>query len=70
MFRRMDKNKDGSLSREEFALGIKETGLSVENKEVAELFRIFDKDKNGNVNYNEFLHAIRVCIQMQCILIN
>lgn len=40
MFRRMDKNRNGSLSREEFALGLKETGLTVTNQEVAELFKV------------------------------
>ena len=40
MFRRMDKNKNGSLSREEFALGLKETGLNVTNPEIGELFKV------------------------------
>ena len=40
MFRRMDKNKNGSLSREEFALGLKETGLNVANPEIGELFKV------------------------------
>ena len=40
MFRRMDKNKNGTLSREEFALGLKETGLNVNNPEISELFKV------------------------------
>lgn len=60
MFRRMDKDRNGSLSREEFALGLKETQLTVEHHDVEELFKQFDTDNNGRINYDEFLTAIRV----------
>lgn len=60
MFRRMDKDRSGVLNRDEFALGLKETGLNVSGHETIELFKRFDKDQNGRVNYDEFLDAIRV----------
>lgn len=61
MFRRMDRNKNGSLSKEEFGTGIIETGLNISNPEMAELFKLFDKGQDGNIDYNDFLIALRVC---------
>lgn len=60
MFRRMDKDKSGNLSREEFSLALKESGLNgVTNHEVHEIFKRFDENGDGTVNYDEFLLAIR-----------
>jgi len=59
MFRRMDKDRNGSLSREEFALGLKETQLTVEHHDVEELFKQFDSHNNDRINYDEFLTALR-----------
>jgi len=59
MFRRMDKDRNGSLSREEFAVGLKETQMTVEHHDVVELLRQFDTDNNGRINYDEFLTALR-----------
>jgi len=67
MFRRMDKNRNGKLTKEEFSLGMKETGLDIPTQEVTELFKKFDKDNNGTVNYDEFLAAIRPPLNESCI---
>ena len=62
MFRRMDDNNSGDLSREEFIKGLNDTGLheQLTADEVQQLFDIFDTDHSGTVNFNEFLRHIRV----------
>ncbi|OQR72515.1 calcyphosin protein-like [Tropilaelaps mercedesae] len=61
MFRRMDDNNSGDLSREEFSKGLDDTGLreQLSGDEVRELFDIFDSDHSGAINFNEFIRKIR-----------
>ena len=64
MFRRMDDNNSGDLSREEFVKGLNDTGLheQLTADEVQQLFDIFDTDHSGTINFNEFLRHIRVSL--------
>lgn len=59
-FRRIDDNGDKSLNLEEFAKGLRDTGLDVNNEEAAEIFQQFDSDGSGTINMTEFLLGIRV----------
>lgn len=34
--------------------------ITLNKKEIAELFKIFDRDGNGTLDFNEFLLSIRV----------
>ncbi|PRD26717.1 UNVERIFIED_CONTAM: Capsl [Trichonephila clavipes] len=59
-FRLMDDNRDRKLDLEEMKLGLKEYGATLEDDEVAELFKELDKDESRTVSFEEFLKAVRV----------
>lgn len=59
VFRRMDDNNSGDLSHEEFAKGIRDSGLPVTDEEAENLFQKFDADGSGSIKYDEFLRAVR-----------
>lgn len=59
IFRRMDDNQSGSLEREEFVKGLKESGLIESDEQMALLFQETDLDSSGSVSYNEFLLKVR-----------
>ena len=58
----MDDDGSKSLIFEEFAKGVRETGLDCTDDECRIMFEQFDKDGSGTVNIDEFLMAIRVGI--------
>lgn len=59
VFRRMDDNNSGDLSKDEFIKGIRDSGLHITDEDAERLFNEFDKDETGSVNYEEFLKAVR-----------
>ncbi|CAG0887514.1 unnamed protein product [Cyprideis torosa] len=59
VFRRMDDDTNKTLNEEEFAKGIKESGVDLTNEEQKEIFSRFDKDGSGGINFDEFLVGIR-----------
>ena len=60
MFKSLDNNKNKSLDAEELETGLRDFGINLNSEQVAVLVKHFDKDGSGNVNFNEFLSAIRV----------
>uniref|UniRef100_A0A0N5AV72 Calcyphosin-like protein n=1 Tax=Syphacia muris TaxID=451379 RepID=A0A0N5AV72_9BILA len=58
-FRVMDDNGNKKLSYDEFKKGLTDFGVAMDESEVMETFKRFDKDNSGNINFEEFLIAIR-----------
>lgn len=59
-FRALD-SFDGNrkVDREEFAVGLRENGVTLSAQELSTLFDYFDVDKDGTVCFDEFLVGIR-----------
>lgn len=59
MFKKLDKNKDGSLSKEELQQGITEIcgDFQFHDFDWDELVNQLDTDKDGTINYTEFISA-------------
>ncbi len=59
-FRALD-SFDGNrkVDRSEFAVGLRENGVTLSSSELSALFDFFDKDKDGNVCFDEFLVGVR-----------
>uniref|UniRef100_A0A3Q1AXV3 Troponin C, skeletal muscle n=1 Tax=Amphiprion ocellaris TaxID=80972 RepID=A0A3Q1AXV3_AMPOC len=54
-FRVFDKNGDGYIDRDEFALIIRSTGESISEEEIDELLKDGDKNADGMLDFDEFL---------------
>lgn len=59
MFKSLDNNKNKSVDAEELEHGLRNFGINLNNEQVGVLVKFFDKDGSGNINFNEFLSAIR-----------
>jgi calcium-dependent protein kinase len=57
MFAKLDKNKDGLLSRQELIEGFKEIFGEVVELEVDEIMALADLNGNGELDYSEWLVA-------------
>mmetsp|Transcript_18756 Transcript_18756/g.13586 ORF Transcript_18756/g.13586 Transcript_18756/m.13586 type:complete len:97 (-) Transcript_18756:111-401(-) len=56
MFKQLDKNGDGMLSKQEILEGYEEVfGISIDEDEVDKIFSDIDLDKNGTIDYTEFI---------------
>jgi len=68
MFRIIDDDGNRQLSLQEFKKGCRDYGLDLEADAVQEMFRQFDRDGSGSIDFDEFLRALRVCINLQILL--
>ena len=59
LIRNMDKNKSGTLDRDEFNWGLAECGIKLSANEFENIFKYFDKNCDNCVNYNEFITLLR-----------
>lgn len=60
LFRIMDDDDSKSLSMPEFKKAMRDSKLLLQDKELTNLFNLFDTDANGSISYDEFLHILRV----------
>ncbi|KAL4237038.1 hypothetical protein ACF0H5_005422 [Mactra antiquata] len=58
-FRIMDDDENKALDINEFKKGLRDYGLSMEQKEIQEVFALLDKDGSGFLDFDEFLIALR-----------
>jgi len=58
-FRIYDDDASRMLSVEEFGKGMHDYGTGLTDSEVATLFAYFDRDQSGQLDFNEFLGALR-----------
>ena len=59
-FKRLDKNNDGKLSKEELISGYQELSKMNKKKAIIESAKVFqevDIDKSGFIDYNEYITA-------------
>lgn len=66
LFRRLDKDRSWTLSKDEMRRGVAQFGLDFSEADIDKLFAAFEKDGQAAINYEEFLEALRVschCIQ-------
>jgi len=54
----MDDNGSGTLDQYEFTKAINDFGVKIDQKDIANLFKIFDVDGNNEVSFDEFIRAV------------
>lgn len=64
MFKAIDNDKSKTLDATELENGLRDFGINLNSEQIEVLIKHFDKDGSKNVNFNEFLTAIRVSIQL------
>ena len=58
LFRKLDTDKNGSLTWFEFVEALRELNCGLTETEELEICQTVDEDKNGTIMYNEFVHAL------------
>lgn len=58
----MDEDGNKNLNLQELSDGLKEYGLELSADEISAMFQQLDSDGSGNVNFDEFIVAVRVSI--------
>lgn len=66
----MDDNQSGDLTVDEFTNGLRDTGMELNDDEIAELFQRFDLDGSGSIKYDEFIQSVRVSVGLNYLFIN
>ena len=59
LFRIMDDDSSGALTRGEFEKACRDFKTDLSSEEVGALFNVFDSNKDGQIRYEEFLRNIR-----------
>lgn len=61
-----DKNKDGSISREEFRSAMNNMGIKLTGPELDSVMRSIDTDQDGGIKYKEFIKKLQI-YGAQCV---
>ncbi|KAK2708582.1 hypothetical protein QYM36_014249, partial [Artemia franciscana] len=59
LFRKMDKNNEGAIPREDFIEGIIRTKLPTSRLEMEAVANMFDRNAEGYIDWKEFMAALR-----------
>lgn len=59
LFRIMDDDGSGQLSRAEFEKACRDFKTDMSSEDTGAVFNVFDSNRDGLINYNEFLRIIR-----------
>jgi hypothetical protein len=54
LYARIDTNQDGTLTHDEIVKGFKKMGITLNSREVKEVYQLIDKDESGEVDFEEF----------------
>lgn len=60
IFKAMDNNSNHLLDVDDFRWGLKDYGITISKEEAQQVLDHFDRDRNGQVDFNEFLRALKV----------
>ncbi|XP_010453946.1 PREDICTED: probable calcium-binding protein CML32 [Camelina sativa] len=58
VFERVDKNKDGKISWDEFAEAIRAFTPSITSEELEDMYRVLDVDGDGQIDAEEFASGL------------
>ena len=58
LFKELDKDNSGAISKTEFSDALKDAGLEVSEEEVMKRIAEADKDNSGEIDFNEFVAQI------------
>ena len=62
IFRKFDKDKSGFISRSEFKRAFNEMGIDAPRSEIQKMIERLDKSGDGEVEYKEFINAVKVSL--------
>ena len=62
MFRYFDVNGHQRLNYADFCAGTRSMGLRLSNVETKQMFSVVDTNNSLDVDFDEFLEAVRVCL--------
>jgi len=60
IFKAMDNNGNHLLDVDDFRWGLKDYGITISKEEATQVLAHFDRDGNGQVDFDEFLRALKV----------
>ena len=55
VFMALDRDKDGTVTHEEFKRGMHRLGVGLTDKQITVMLKHMDKDGSGDIEYNEFI---------------